>query len=75
MAEATPNQMRIFVSHSYKDDAACHALVDALRGAGADVWYDEHNMTSGRLGPTSERELRARPVFIVMLSPAALTSQ
>jgi tetratricopeptide (TPR) repeat protein len=74
MADA-PTQMRIFVSHSHKDDAACHAQVAALRGAGADVWYDEHNMTSGRLGPTIERELRARPIFVVMLSPAALASQ
>jgi hypothetical protein len=31
-------------------------------------------MPSGRLGRTIERELRARPVFIVMLSPAALAS-
>lgn len=41
----------------------------------ADVWYDQHNMGSGRLGPTIERELRNRPVFVVILSPAALTSQ
>jgi tetratricopeptide (TPR) repeat protein len=75
MAEATPNQMRIFVSHSHEDDNVCRALVTALRDAGADVWYDEQNLTSGRLGPTIERELRARPVFIVMLSPAALASQ
>jgi TIR domain len=75
MAEATPKQMRIFVSHSHMDDVACHAIVAALRAAEADVWYDEHNMTSGRLGPTIERELRERPVFIVMLSPAALASR
>jgi len=67
-------QVKIFVSHSHEDYDACNALVEALRDAGADVWYDEHNLTSGRLGPTIERELRARPVFIVMLSPAALAS-
>jgi hypothetical protein len=60
MAEATPTQMRIFVGHSHKDDKACHAHVVALRDAGADVWYDEHNLTSARYGPTIERELRAR---------------
>jgi predicted esterase len=42
MAEATPKQMRIFVSHSHKDHEFCRALVNALREAGADVWYDEH---------------------------------
>src|SRR5262249_35105008 len=67
-------KMKIFVSHSHKDAAACHALVAALRGAGADVWYDEHNMTAGRLGPIIERELGARPVFILVLSPTALAS-
>jgi tetratricopeptide (TPR) repeat protein len=75
MAETTPNQMRIFVSHSHKDDDACHALVDALRGAGADVWYDEHNMGSGKLMEVIDRELRARPVFLMILSPAALASE
>ncbi|HEU5344085.1 MAG TPA: toll/interleukin-1 receptor domain-containing protein [Ktedonobacterales bacterium] len=68
-------QMQVFVSHSHKDDAFCQALVKGLRDAGADVWYDEHNMGSGRLGPTIERELRRRPVFIVVLSPAALGSE
>jgi tetratricopeptide (TPR) repeat protein len=67
--------LRIFVSHSHQDDTFARALVAALRGAGADVWYDEHNMGSGRLGPEIERELRARPVFIVVLSPAALASR
>ncbi|HEY7021294.1 MAG TPA: toll/interleukin-1 receptor domain-containing protein, partial [Ktedonobacterales bacterium] len=64
----TPTQLRIFVSHSHQNNDACRALVNALREVGADVWYDEYNMTSGRLGQTIERELRARPVFIVMLS-------
>src|SRR5262249_1604140 len=67
--------LRIFVSHSHQDDAFARALVAALRGAGADVWYDEHNLGSGRLGPEIERELRARPVFVVVLSPAALASR
>jgi tetratricopeptide (TPR) repeat protein len=67
-------QLKVFVSHSHQDNAFCHALVSALRGAGADVWYDEHDMGSGRLGPTIERELRERPVFVVILSLAALHS-
>ena len=45
------------------------AVVAGLRGAGADVWYDEHNMGSGQLIDTIERELRARPVFVLVLSP------
>jgi hypothetical protein len=65
---------RIFVSHSHEDDAFCRALVAGLRQAGADVWYDEHNLGSGQLLDTVERELRERPVFVLVLSPAALQS-
>lgn len=68
-------QLRGFVSHSHEDNAFCHAIVAALRDAGADVWYDEHNLGSGRLGPTIERELRDRHIFVVILSPDALRSQ
>ncbi len=63
------------LSHSHEDDTFCQAVVAGLRGAGADVWYDEHNMGSGQLIDTIERELRARPVFVLVLSPAALRSQ
>src|SRR5690349_6735400 len=68
------NMQRIFVSHSHEDDAFCRELVAAVRAAGADVWYDEQDLGSGRLLLTIERELRARPIFIVILSPAALAS-
>jgi hypothetical protein len=47
--------MKIFVSHNRQDGACCHQLVAALRGAGADVWYDQHNMEAGRLGHTIQR--------------------
>src|SRR5260370_12928928 len=66
---------KVFVSHSHEDDIFCRALVEGLRRAGADVWYDEHNLGSGQLIDTIEVELRERPVFVLVLSPAALTSQ
>src|SRR5215472_14266213 len=67
-------QIHIFVSHSHEDDAFCRGVVAALRGAGADVWYDEHNLGSGQLVDTIERELKARPVVVVILSQSALAS-
>jgi hypothetical protein len=48
-------QMHVFVSHSHEDDAFCRGVVAALRGAGADVWYDEHNLGSGQLVDTIEQ--------------------
>ncbi len=68
-------QMRIFVSHSHRNNPFCEKLVRALRRAGADVWYDDESLQTGQLGPIIERELRERPVFIVVLSPAALASR
>ncbi len=65
---------RIFVSHAPEDTAWCHAFVQALRDAGADVWYDENDLGDGVIGAESARELQARPLCIVILSPAALAS-
>jgi TIR domain/Tetratricopeptide repeat len=67
--------MRIFVSHSHEDDAFCRALVEGLRRAGADVWYDEHNLGSGQLMTVIQRELGSRPVFIVILTRATFASR
>lgn len=66
---------KVFVSHSHEDDAFCGQLVAGLRGAGADAWHDEHNLGSGQLLEVMERELRASPIFVLVLSPAALRSQ
>lgn len=65
---------RIFISHAHEDSAWCRAFVQVLREAGADVWYEEHNRGDGVIGEEIERELQARPIFIVILSRASLAS-
>ena len=70
----TPTQLRIFVSHSGLDKAICDQVVAALRGAGADVWYDEHNLGAGQLLDEIQREVQARPVFVVLLSKNAFAA-
>jgi hypothetical protein len=72
---ATGEPARIFVSHSHEDNVWCRAFVTALTRAGADVWYDERDMEPGRLDDVIVPELRARPIFIVVLSPSAVASQ
>jgi hypothetical protein len=67
-------QMMVFVSHAHEDDTFCRAVVDGLRGAGADVWYDEHNLGSGQLIEVIQRELGRRPIVVVILSRAAFAS-
>lgn len=74
MATDGPSSPRIFVSHSHQDSAFCRAYVNGLRAQGLDVWYDEHNLGSGALRTTIERELQNRDHFIVILSPAAISS-
>lgn len=69
------SQLRIFVSHNSQDKAFCDALVQALRDAGADVWYDEQSFGAGHLLDVINRELASRPVFIVVLSKAAFASR
>jgi len=71
MATALP----IFVSHSHEDTAFCQALVTALRGAGADVWYDEHNLGACHLMDVIQQELGRRKIFIVILAKNAFASK
>lgn len=66
--------LRIFVSHTHSDNVFCDAVVRGLRDAGADVWYDEHNLGAGHLLNEIQRELVARRIFIVILSKAAFAS-
>ncbi|MGO8948352.1 MAG: tetratricopeptide repeat protein [Ktedonobacterales bacterium] len=62
----------IFVSHAHEDNGWCRTFVEALRQTGASVWYDENNLGYGVLGEEIEREIQARPIFIVILSPASV---
>ena len=66
--------MQVFLSHSSADRAVAERVVGALRGAQADVWFDEHNLGPGVLLKEITRELRTRPVFIVLLSEKAIGS-
>ncbi len=68
------NPARIFVSHTPEDDEFCQDLVSALRSTGADVWSNDRHYALSQLLPVIEPEVRARPIFIVILSPAALRS-
>ena len=67
-------QMRIFLSHSSADRDFANALARALRDAGADVWFDELHLGTGRLLLEISRQLSNRPVFVVVLSKAAFNS-
>lgn len=68
-------QTRIFLSHSTQDNEWCRPLVATLKSSGFDVWYDEQGLTGGTAWvQTLQREVQARDVFIVVLSPEAWAS-
>jgi tetratricopeptide (TPR) repeat protein len=69
------SQLRVFVSHASQDKPFTDTLVHSLRRAGADVWYDEHNLGAGHLVNDIQRELATRPAFVVVLSKAAFASE
>lgn len=50
-------------------------LVKGLRDAGADVWYDEHNLGAAHLFDEIQKQITARPTFLVVMSKAALASE
>jgi hypothetical protein len=74
-----PEAVRVFVSHSHEDNEFGVRLVQDLRrvlGSDETVWYD----VSGGLHGGDEwwrkivAEITARPVFLLILSPAAMAS-
>jgi tetratricopeptide (TPR) repeat protein len=67
--------MRVFVSHTFADKGFCDTLAQGMRGAGADVWYDDQNLGAGHLRRVISHELASRPAFIVVLSKAAFASE
>jgi hypothetical protein len=72
---------RIFVSHSHEDNEFGVRLVDDLRkalgGNEATVWYDASGGLHGGEAwwRTIVAEIKARPVFIVVLSPDSMQSR
>ncbi len=79
MEVAAQTRPRIFVSHSSKDNEFGVRLVQDLRRTLGDddaVWYDSHGglFAGDAWFKVITKELIARPVFIVILSPDALAS-
>src|SRR5690242_14801627 len=83
MSTPTPSALnepasRIFVSHSHADNAFGLRLVGDLRARLGDdaVWYDASGGLHGgdAWWSTIRRELRERPIFVVILSPDAVAS-
>ena len=64
----------IYISHSAKDADWCRDLAAARGRAGADVWYRRRAQASAASELAAERELRARLVFVFVVTPGAVAS-
>lgn len=66
----------IFISHSSKDKEYCDVLIEALSDAGFDAWAHEHDSdTSQAIPELVGAQFDRRPIFVILLSPAALASR
>lgn len=70
-----PASVRIFVSHSHKDEAFTGRLVADLRAAGADVWVDVANITYDDFVGRINEGLSGRDWLVLVMTPEALTSK
>jgi tetratricopeptide (TPR) repeat protein len=65
----------IFISHADEDSTWAHTFGEILRQAGADVWPSEQRRGDSARELESERQLRARPIFILVLSSPAVSER
>jgi hypothetical protein len=67
--------LRVFVSHSHKDNNWCDSFVAELQQSGLDVWYDRAGLYVGAQWiPGIERELQVRETFLIVLTPDSWAS-
>lgn len=65
--------MKVFISHSSRDEALVSKVVSYLEQAGFEVWYDEREVLPGdNPGEKIGQGLRESDAMIVLLTPNAL---
>ncbi len=69
--------VRVFVSHHHspEEDAFTARLVADLKVAGADVWVDYQDVTSGSFPQRINDGLSGRQWLVLVMTPAALGSR
>lgn len=67
--------VRVFVSHSHKDDEFTARLVTDLRAAGVDVWVDTADIKHDDFIKRINEGLRGRQWLILIMTPDSLQSE
>jgi hypothetical protein len=67
--------MKVFISHSSKDEALTTKVVSSLEQAGLDVWYDQREIMPGdNWADKVAQGLRESDAMVVLFTPSALES-
>jgi hypothetical protein len=68
--------LRVFLSHSHKDNSWCDGFVAELKNNSLDVWYDREGLYVGsQWVKTLEKELQERDIYLIVLTPDSWASQ
>ena len=65
----------IFISYAHKDSQSVIPIIDGLRQAGVNVWYDEGIEAGTEWPETIEKKLVGCSAILVFVSPASISSQ
>lgn len=67
--------MKVFISHSNKDDALASQIASSLEKAGLEVWYDNYEVVPGEnWADKIGRGLSESDAMVVLVTPTALES-
>ncbi|MGZ8843568.1 MAG: toll/interleukin-1 receptor domain-containing protein [Pyrinomonadaceae bacterium] len=67
--------MKVFISHSNKDDALASQIASYLEKAGLEVWYDNYEVVPGEnWADKIGRGLSESDAMVVLVTPTALES-
>lgn len=67
--------MKVFISYSHKDEFVAEKLVDILKAAGLEAWYDKQEIMPGEnWGEKIAEGLKESTAMVVLLTPDALKS-
>ena len=67
--------MKVFISHSSKDEALATKVVSYLEEEGLDVWYDKREILPGdNWADKIAQGLRESDAMVVLMTPSALDS-
>lgn len=70
------HERSIFLSYSRKDEEPARRLVEALRSADIDIWFDEEMVRPGTHLPTAvEQGIRRSRCFFLLVSSSSLQSR